>query len=412
MSGLRAGLVSSYIHATSLAIRMGFILGLVHLTSADLVGLYALATSIETVVVYLAGLEFHTFTARRYAVSVGRAKLRVLISSHRRLLLVTAPLAAIIGAAIAVVLSLTHDWLSLGLLAVLLATSAVAQELGRYLNLTCHPIQSVLLNMLRTAAWQPIALLFVSSQSTYSLRILLCLWAASTMVGVAWAGFLLRDLWWSFAPCHFRYLLRGLKESSAYYAIASLTVLQSNLERFILQLLLGPSIVGIYSFFQMLSNTLAALVQTAILNIALPSILTRFGSRETDRFEYLANVRKRVLQVCSVTGAAVFALTVPLTSFLSKPDYMTQLWLLPVLIVAQVIMMWTQPIHLALYAARHDRLLVGLMAGALAGSLVLNFAFIELLGLSGAVIAPFVMCMTIAIFRVRFMTQLQAKGEL
>lgn len=387
-------------------------LGLVHWTSANVVGLYGLAASIEAVVVYLAGMEFHTFTARRYALTGERMKLRVLVSSHRRLLIVTAPLAAAIGVVAALSLSFTGDWIALCLLAALMAMGAIAQELGRYLILARRPVQSVVLTLLRTAAWQPFALPFVSTDPTHSLRILLGLWTISTAVGVVWSGFLLRDLWWPLATCRTRYLLRGLKESRAYYAIASLSVVQSNLERFVLQLLLGPAAVGVYSFFQMLSNTLTALVQTATLNIALPNILTRFGQRQSDRFEYLAHLRKRVLQICAVSGTAVCVLTVPLTFALSKPDYMSQLWLLPLLITAQVFMMWTQPIHLALYAARHDKLLVWLMAGALGATLILDFAFIQWLDLRGAVIAPLVACVIVATFRIRFMTQLRAKGEL
>lgn len=387
-------------------------LGLVHWTNANVVGLYGLAASIEAVVVYLAGMEFHTFTARRFALTGDRTKLRVLVSSHRRLLIVTAPMAAVIGVVAAQVLSFTGDWIALSLLAALMATGAIAQELGRYLILARRPVQSVVLTLLRTAAWQPLALPLMDTDPTHSLRILLGLWTVSTAVGAVWSGFLLRDLWWPLATCRTRYLLRGLKESRAYYAIASLSVVQSNLERFVLQLLLGPAAVGVYSFFQMLSNTLTALVQTATLNIALPNILTRFGQRQSDRFEYLAHLRKRVLQICAVSGIAVCVLTVPLTFALSKPDYMSQLWLLPLLIAAQVFMMWTQPIHLALYAARHDKLLVWLMAGALGATLVLDFAFIQWLGLRGAVIAPLVVCVVVATFRIRFMAQLQAKGKL
>lgn len=413
MSVFRTGVVSSFVHAAGLAIRLGFVMALVYWTSADLVGLYGLAASIEAVVVYLAGMEFHTFTSRRYARTGDRAKLRVLVSSHRHLLRFTAPLAALIGLVAALALSFTRDWIALGLLAALMTTGAVAQELGRYLILARRPVQSVVLTLLRTAAWQPIALpMLIGADSTNSLRVLLGLWTISTVVGVAWSGFLLKDLWWPLASCRSRYLLRGLKESRAYYAIASLTVVQNNLERFVLQLLLGPSAVGVYSFFQMLSNTLTALVQTATLNIALPNILIRFGQRQPDRFKYLSDLRRRVLQICALAGAAVCAIAFPLIIALSKPDYMSQLWLLPVLIGAQILMMWTQPIHLALYAAHHDRFLVRLMAGSLVAALVLDIVFIGWLGLSGAVIAPLAVCLMVATVRILLMKILRTKALL
>lgn len=403
MNILSVGLTSSIVHAIGLMIRMGFILGLVHLTSTDLVGLYALAVSIENVVVYIAGMEFHTFTSRRFAKTGAIGKLRILVSSHCRQLFVAVPVAAVSAILIAKVFSLTDDLTTLILLALLLVTSILGQELGRYLVITRRPTQSVVMSFLRTAAWQPVALLFINSDSSESLFLILCCWLVTSVTAVLWAGYLLRGLWLPLAPYRYRHIIQGVKLSRFSYVVATVSIIHGNLERFVLQLLLGPSALGVYSFFQTIANTLGALVQAGMLNIALPNILDRFGRKKNDRFEYLKKLRKQVLSICFVVGVLICLISLPLIIFLSKPDYMSKIWLLPLLVTVQTLMMWTQPIHLALFAAHQDRILMGLMVSALVTSLILDFVFVEWMHLHGAVMAPILVWGLIAIFRIRIL---------
>lgn len=402
------GLQSALVHSSGLAIRLGFMLGLAHWTSPEVIGLYGLTVSIEAVVVYLAGLEFHTFTARRFAKTGELTKLRMVVSAHRKLLWFSAPLAAVVGVLAAIIFSLTNDWLVLVLVGILLASGVVAQELGRYLNLARKPVNSVFLSVLRASAWQPFALIAIAANTnkTDNLLSMLVFWALFTVLGCVWSALVLKNILKSKMRINIRYVWRGLKESRAYHGIASLSVLQSNLERFLLQLLLGPAAVGVFSFFQMLANTLTALVQTATLNVALPDLLTWFGQRNTGRFEYLAQLRKRILLISIVSGLLVCGAAIPLTMLLSKNDYLAHIWLLPVLISAQVLLMWTQPIHLAMYAARYDALLLRIMTGALVASLMLDFLFINWVGLAGAVVAPFVVYLSVAFLRVATMRKL------
>ncbi|MDZ5632393.1 hypothetical protein [Janthinobacterium sp. GMG1] len=411
MSEIRSGIFSMAIHGGGLAIRLGFMLLLLRYASPAIMGLYGLAVAMESVAIYLAGLEFHTFTSRRFARSASQRRLKVLMRVHRRLLAFTAPLATVLGLFAAHILNFTTDTLSLLYLGILLFSGTIMQELSRYLILNRQPVHSIFIGFLRTAAWQPIAFFFLHSNE-HVLRDILFLWAIFSLSGVIWGIWVLRKL--IVCKCRPRknYLFRGLYNARAYYVISAATVLQGNLERFILQMLLGPSAVGVFSFFQTLGNTLGSVAQTVVTNIALPELLMRFGQKLKGRQEYMRHVMKRLLICCTALSAAICLTAWPLILVLSRQEYTDKLWMLPFLLLGQGFIVWTQPIHLALYAGHKDRILLIMMGGALLASILANLIFIELFGIAGAVVSPLVVAILISAVRKYWFNRLSKNGEL
>ncbi len=374
-------------------------------------GLYGLAVAMESVAIYMAGLEFHTFTSRRFARSASQQRLKVLMRVHRRLLTFTAPLATLLGLLAAHILNFTTDTLSLLYLGILLFSGTIMQEISRYLILNRQPVHSIFIGFLRTAAWQPIAFFFLHSNENV-LRDILFLWAIFSLLGVIWGVWILREL--IVCKCRPRknYLFRGLYNARAYYFISAATVLQGNLERFILQMLLGPSSVGVFSFFQTLANTLGSVAQTVVTNIALPELLMRFGQKLKGRREYMQHVMKRLLICCVGLSAAICVTAWPLILLLSRQEYTDKLWMLPFLLLGQGFVVWTQPIHLALYAGHKDWILLIMMGGALLASILANLLFIELFGIAGAVVSPLVIAILISAVRKYWFDRLSENGEL
>ena len=296
------------------------------------------------------------------------------------------------------------------LLAVLIF-GALGQELSRYLVLARKPVHSVVLAFLRTAAWQPAALM-VLSPDPRALRWMLVLWALASAVASAWGAWQLRHLLTCRVRPHRGYLLHGLYSARGYYAIASLSVVQGNIERFVLQLLLGPAAVGVFYFFQTLANTVSSLVQTSVVNVALPNLLTRFGQRTSDRHDYLSHLVKRSLLISFLVSVSVCIIVIPVTTLVSRQDYIANVWMLPALLLGQMALSGTQPIHLALYAAHYDRPLIVMMTAAVVASVLLDGALVSLMGISGAVLAAVLVALGIAAARQALRTKLSASDAL
>ena len=391
--------------------RLGFVLALARFSTPEIMGQYALVVGIDSVAMALAGLEFHTFTARRYALRPVPGRLRLLIATHRRLLSYTLSAAGLIAMVAAYALGLTHDWLQLVLLGVLVSTGAATQEIARYLVLTGKPVHSIFLTFVRASTWQPLAVVLMLRHGDVFSQ-LLELWCLGSVAALVWGVRELRAVLTFRGRPRRALLLRGWASATGFYGVAVSSALLGNLERFTLQILLGPAAVGVFSFFQTLANSLPSLVQVGIVNLTLPALLARFGQKTADRFEYLYRQMRRAALACVLISVSILIATVPLLHALKRPEYLSRMWILPVLLFGQTLLGWTQPVHLALYAARLDRVLLIIMGGSVVGSLLLNVTLIPIFGLVGAAAAPMVGGCTVAAARLWAMNEKRRGGAM
>jgi O-antigen/teichoic acid export membrane protein len=397
------------LHGTGLSIRLVFMLLMIRISGTAEFGQYSLLVAIEVVVIYVAGLEFHTFTTRRYAKHPTERQLGMALASHRKMLWLTLPLAAALTILALMVLSVGLDAASVGLFLVVILTGSISQELIRFMVLAGRPVHAVAITFVRGAAWLPLAVPFIAEDAV---RRMLVIWALAAILATVWALRVLRG-GVSFR-CHprRRYLLQGLVASRNYFVLSSATVIQSNLERFVLQLMLGPVAVGMFSFFQTLANTLQALVTSSILNVSLGPLLSAFGQSQEHRFTLLQSVLKRTLAASIVMGMLISAVAYPLILLIGKPEYQQLFWMLPALLFAQVVLMWTQPVHLALYGAHRDQELLLISVAALVLSLALNIALIDAMGAGGAIAAPVLGCSLLAFARWKLLSRLRTVGTI
>lgn len=381
----RPGLGSAGIHGFGLAIRLGFMFAVLAWSGPALLGKYGVLVSIELVAIYLAGFEFHTFTTRRYSRRPSAGMLALCLACHRKMLLISTPL-AVVGALVATrALGLNLGWIELAAFAVVVATGTAVQEIVRFIVITRKPLMSVAVQFLRNAGWQPVALLAL--MSPHPLVWIVIAWSVAAVLSLALAAWLLRDAIRGHRRIPNRYLLHGVGVARNYYLTANASVLQNNLERFVLQSFLGPAAVGVYAFFQNLASTLPALVQSAVLNLWLPNLLEDFGQKTPRRFVTLRHAVVRALLVSVVMSVGIMIGAVVLSVASGHAAYLPMMWMLGVLLLGQVVQMGTQPVHLALYGAHLDRALMILSLATLGASSVASVLLVKRFGIEGAVLS-------------------------
>jgi hypothetical protein len=347
---LLEGLPSATLHGLTLAVRLAFMLVLLRETSASVLGFYGLLASIELIAIYAAGLELHTFTTRRYAARPSPRRLRIALACHLRVFTFAVPIVSLLATLSLYVLGIPASTTAMACFAMIVATGIVSQEVGRYLVLTHRPALSIAMSFFRTTSWMLFAMLFLDGADG-ALDIILAAWATAAVAGTILGVALLRGGLLSRIRVRRQYLLAGIFASRGYYVVALASVLQGSVERFVLQVMLGPTSVGIFAFFQTLANTVSALVQAAVLNLELPKLLSAFPNRDAARFSVLRRAMQRSLLIALATAALIALVTAPIVSLTSHPEYADLTWLLGPLLFAQVLTMWTQPIHLALFCS-------------------------------------------------------------
>ncbi|RYG39222.1 MAG: hypothetical protein EON93_00380 [Burkholderiales bacterium] len=370
---------------------------ILQLSGPALLGRFGLLASIHLVVIYLAGFEFHAFTTRRYARHPGDRQLRLAVACHRSMLTISVPLALVSGAILAWTFNVDLTPLEMAFFCTTVAVAAVTQEIVRFLVLAKNPIYSVLIGALRTAYWQPFALIFLLHSS--SLLPVLTGWAIGEVAALIWAILLLRRGIFSRVSIKSHYLLHGLWVARRFYLTATASVVQGNLERFVLQTFLGPEAVGIYSFFQNLASTLPALVQASVFNVWLPQILNHFGRQSAERSSMLRRVVRRTWLTSCALGGLIACGVILLSLLTGHQTYVTQSWVLFMLIFAQILQLWTQPLYLAMYGAHRDGAIMRLSLILLAVSLLLSISLISSFGIAGAALSQLLGSAAIALSR-------------
>jgi len=402
-------MISTGVHGLGLAIRLLFVMVLVRQSSPAVLGYVGLLIAIEMISIYFAGFELHTFSTRRYARHACPSQLRICFGAHLRIFRFSAPLAALVAMGSAWVFDVELEALGFACFAVIAATGTVTQEVNRYLVLMHKPVRSVVMSFLRTAAWMPVVIPLIGAEAE-SLRAILIAWMLASLLAMSWGLHAVRSALSRHLRMRTRYVLYALRRSFSYYAVATASVVQANVERFVLQVMLGPTAVGIYSLFLTLANTLTALIQAGVLNIFLPRLLVGYGGLQPDRRAFLDEAMKRALVICLIMSVAILAMAVPIVQLTRHADYLSYFWVLPALLAGQTILMWTQPVHLALYGAHHDYLLLGITLSALVVSLAVSAALIGLAGIAGAAVAPVFVSIAIAYVRWRSFRRLEASG--
>ena len=401
--------LSTGIQGAGLAVRLVFVMALAKLASPAMLGYFGLLAATELIAIYAAGFELHTFSTRRYARHACPSQLRICFSAHTWVFRLSAPIAAAIAIGSAWLFDVGLDGTGYACFAVIAITGTLTQEIGRYLVLMGKPIRAMVLYFLRTAGWMPFALFFIGPAHDTIGNILIA-WAAGAALSLCWGLHAVRAALSFRMRMRRRYVWHALTRSLNYYAVATAAVVQSNVERFVLQVMLGPTAVGIYSLFLTLANTLTALIQAGVLNIFLPRLLTAFGTLTPDRRDVLRLAMKRALIVCVLMSAMILVASVPIVHLTKHTDYLEYWWILPMLLAGQTILMWTQPVHLALFGAHHDRLLLTITGASQLASLVVSAALIAVAGVAGAAFAPLLVSVSVAIARREAFKRLEARG--
>ena len=398
------------LHGTGLGVRLLFMLAILQLSGAKLLGEYGLLVSIELVTIYLAGFEFHSFTTRRYARRPIPYNLRLALASHGRVLMISAPLAVTAAAVATWAFALNLSKMELLLFLFIVFSGSIVQEANRFIVMTKSPVYAIATTFVRTAAWQPATFLFIDDAT--ALKWILIWWGTAALFSTMWALWLLRSAISIRGKVHGRYLAKGMAASKGYYVIATTTVIQGNAERFVLQSFLGPEAVGIFALFQTLANTLSALVQSAVLNVALPFLLIGFGQKQPDRFAVLERFRRRAFWVGAVTAVAIMISSAAVLVLTSRTEFFSSAWMLLPLLIGQIVLMSTLPMQLAVYGAHHDKALMQMSIWVLLVTLSMSVAMVSLFGIYGAVASQLIGGLIVSTARRRLFSHLKERGML
>ena len=264
-----------------------------------------------------------------------------------------------------------------------LAADAYAILIGRD-----RPRLANILLFLRAGAWPLVVIVWglLDPQARTLLHVLYAWVAGLVVMWLVVAALYIRDL--GLVALQWTTFRDGFRKGVAFYLNDIGAVGNLYLDRFLVSLLLGLELTGVYTFFWSVANVVHTLSVYGVIQPQMPKLVAATNARDASAF---LTFRKR-LQIESWTWALVlslsFGLIVPfILPYLDRPLLSQHLPILAIVMVAVMLRIGADGSGFVLYALHHERWIAMTSLAAVALSAALNLALIPLLGLAGAAFA-------------------------
>lgn len=264
-----------------------------------------------------------------------------------------------------------------------LAADAYALLIGRD-----RPQLANILLFLRAGAWPLVVILWgLIDPNARTLSHVLYAWVGglAVMWGVV-AALFLRDI--GLAAFRWTSFREGFGKGVPFYLNDIGAVGNLYLDRFLVSLMLGLELTGVYTFFWSVANVVHTLSVYGVIQPQMPKLVAATNAKDAPGF---LKLRKR-LQIESWSWALIlafaFGLLVPfILPYLDRPLLSQYLVILAIMMLAVMLRIGADGFGFMLYALHQERWIATTSLAAVALSAALNLALIPLLGLTGAALA-------------------------
>ena len=322
-------------------------------------GYYGLFSAAVAYLVYVAGMDFYTFTLRDLVTrhsSSWRALLRDQCLIYGVMYFVISGCALLLWSRNTITGN-TLVWVLL-----VLATEHSAQELNRLLIIANKVLEASLALFIRSGLWVLVlaALWWLDPDNTIEIKLVLSLWLGGGVFAIFWSLWCLRDILLdqsnSESQVDWNRLKGGIQVSVVFFAGTLLLKITSTADRFLVEHFDSLTDVGPYVFYVGIASAIAVLVDAAVVAYDYPRLIEAWVAGEKQRF--LNHRRSFFLKILFVSlGAALLTaiLLQPVINFINKKS-VEEAWPLAIpLIAANLLIALANVPHYSLYAAKNDK---------------------------------------------------------
>ena len=365
---------------------------LVKFLSLEANGEYGIFVATVSLLTYILGMDFYSFNNREILqnnIADAGNKIKNQFILFFYIYLIVLPLLYFLG-----LFNFIGDEYLL-LFYVILIFDHISTELYRLLVVFSKPIQANINLFLRTGIW----ILVLISAWHYNLNDLKNLesvfyfWMIGSIISVIYSIISLSTLKikvpWK-EKTNNKWILKGLKIALPFFiATLSYKVIQFA-DRYMVEYYLGTKQTGVYFFFSNISMLIETFVQTTVVMIYSPQLITAFNKDKTSRITVFNKFSKEIIIYSLVAVAGVCMIIYPLLYIVEKTDLYHSIGVFFVMISTRLIFNISLIYHFKLYVAKKDKVIMTSTVIALIFNIVLNIILIPSYGLIGGSIATLI----------------------
>lgn len=408
-------LTNVLIRSATLGLRFLLSFYIIKYLGYDAAGIYGLTVGVTGITPALIGWGLNYFVAREV---VGMPPSEAALRIQNRLFITIISLTLATAAMIMFSFFTQRTSAALFVLIAILAwLETIALDLHLPLIGLGKALEANILVFVRSAAWVPcIVGLGLAFPQLRSMEALLSAWIAANVMALVLLGVMARQ--WDVGRIFswlidFDWIVNRLRRSWHIYISDVSLVGLMYLDRYIVGFFLGLSATGIYTFFWSLSNSLQTLVSTAVVQMALPTLVKAFSSG--DRTAWRDAIKVEFYKVISISvgmALVIFAASEVALRYMSMQGLSEHRGLFLLLLAASVLRACSDLGNVALLSTQKDTSyaainIIGVFLST--GMTCLGVAFY---GLSGAGVAIFATAVILLLMRIWLLAGLLRPGAL
>ncbi len=292
---------------------------------------------------------------------------------------------------------------------IILIFDHLSTELYRLLVVFSKPIQANINLFLRTGIW---ILVLISAwhydfKDLKNLESVFYFWMVGSIISVIYSIVSLSNLSikipWN-SKINNKWILKGLKIAMPFFiATLSYKIIQFA-DRYMVEYYLGTKQTGVYFFFSNISMLIETFVQTTVVMIYSPKLITSFNEGKVKQLTIFKKFSKEVIIYSLIAVIGVCLIIYPLLYIVGKTDLYNSIGVFFVMISTRLIFNISLIYHFKLYVSKKDKVIMTSTLTALFINIILNVILIPAYGLIGGSIATL-----ISIFVMMAMKQFYAK---
>ncbi|MEM7358550.1 MAG: polysaccharide biosynthesis C-terminal domain-containing protein [Pseudomonadota bacterium] len=368
------------------------ILFLTKTSSLETVGVYGLFVTSVTLVNYLQGMAFFTYSEREI-LAVNQDERNRLI--FNQMVFYLGVYAMLFPATLVIFYSGLISFELICYFYAILVVTHLGQELHRLLILFLATTRAYVVSFFVQGAWAIVAILVLLVFPGNALQVVFLCWGVSAFVGLLIGVLSLRKLGYlrqsTWKDLEVGWIVRGVKTCWRFLlAISAYKVVEFS-DRYFLNIYHGDLSVGVYTLYSRFANLAQEIVYVCVIAIVFPKMLAAF--KQSDMLGYKRHLDKlkhslvRYSIVSTIASALIF---IAVLSFLDKEELVVNLAAFWLLLIASLLVCLSQVYYYALYAWGRDREIMWQMVLAMCVNIVLNILLVPGLGVHGAALASLV----------------------
>jgi O-antigen/teichoic acid export membrane protein len=367
-----------------------------YFTTEDL-GIYGLFTTSIALAIILMGIDFYNFSHRE--ILNDRSNVSKYLYNqfifHIVCYLLSIPLTFLLSH----FRIIPNHYLSFFL--IILVLEHLSQEFYRIFIILKKPVIANLIFFIRSGLWTYlIVFLWLFNIFPKDLSTVWLMWFMSvffsvilSVVELSKIGVLKKE------SLDWEWIVKGIK-TGLFFFIGTLCykVIEFS-DRYMIDVLLSKSAVGIYTFYVNIANLVNTVVFTSVIIFYYPRL---FEYMTQGKDEYRIIVKKFFLSTLIVSLVSIFIILIliyPIISIINKVEYLENIKVFYIMLIANVILNLSFIPHYVLYAMKKERIIVYSTVVASFVNIILNIFLIKKLGILGAGISTLISFTIIAMFK-------------